>query len=247
MEYESVVLVKQEVFVYKIPPRQSNRGYRAADWNLSEPTWTGRMRLVSKGKTLALKLEDKTSGALFANCPVEAYPGVAIESVSDSSRYFVLRIQDDNGRNAFIGLGFGDRSDSFDLNVALQDHFKWVKNEEQIEKEKVEPKQQLDLGFKEGETIKINMKITKKDGSEAGGRAGAKKAGGLGLLPPPPGGSTRIAPPPSSVSSPSHQPAAAGSAAAGGATGTEWGEFTSAGAKPQATTPSKTNANWVQF
>lgn len=247
MEYESVVLVKQEVFVYKIPPRQSNRGYRAADWNLSEPTWTGRMRLVSKGKTLALKLEDKTSGALFANCPVEAYPGVAIESVSDSSRYFVLRIQDDNGRNAFIGLGFGDRSDSFDLNVALQDHFKWVKNEEQIEKEKVEPKQQLDLGFKEGETIKINMKITKKDGSEVGGRAGAKKAGGLGLLPPPPGGSTRIAPPPSTVPSPSHQPSAAGSAAAGGGTGTEWGEFTSAGAKPQATTPSKTNANWVQF
>lgn len=239
-----MVLVKQEVFVYKIPPRQSNRGHRAADWNLAEPTWTGRLRLVAKEKTLALKLEDKTSGALFANCPVDSYPGVAIESVSDSSRYFVLRIQDDNGRNAFIGLGFGDRSDSFDLNVALQDHFKWVKNEEQIEKEKVEPKQQLDLGFKEGETIKINMKITKKDGSEVGGRgAGGKKAGGLGLLPPPPGGSTRIAPPPS-VPSPSHQPAAG---PAGGPT--EWGEFTSAGAKPQATatTPSKTNANWVQF
>lgn len=65
-----------------------------------------------------------------------------------------------SGRTAFIGLGFGDRSDSFDMNVALQDHFKWVKNEEQIAKEKEEPQQQLDLGFKEGETIKINMKIT---------------------------------------------------------------------------------------
>lgn len=241
VEYESVVLVKQEVYVYKIPPRQSNRGYRAADWNLTEPTWTGRLRMVSKGKTLAVKLEDKNTGALFANCPIESYPGVAIEAVSDSSRYFVLRIQDDNGRNAFIGLGFGDRSDSFDLNVALQDHFKWVKNEEQIEKEKVEPKQQLDLGFKEGETIKINMKITKKDGSEVSSRtSGSKKSGGLGLLPPPPGGN-KIAPPPSAAS-PSHQPAA-------GSTGqTEWGEFTSAGAKPQAaTTPSKTNANWVQF
>ncbi|XP_055624447.1 NECAP-like protein CG9132 [Toxorhynchites rutilus septentrionalis] len=241
MEYESVVLVKHEVFVYKIPPRQSNRGYRAADWNLAEPTWTGRLRMVSKGKTLAVKLEDKNSGALFANCPIESYPGLAIESVSDSSRYFVLRIQDDNGRNAFIGLGFGDRSDSFDMNVALQDHFKWVKNEEQIEKEKVEPKQQLDLGFKEGETIKINMKITKKDGSEAGARSAAgKKSGGLGLLPPPPGGN-KIAPP--TTLSPSHQPTA------GSAGQTEWGEFTSAGAKPQAaaTTPSKTNANWVQF
>lgn len=248
MEYESVVLVKQEVFVYKIPPRQSNRGYRAADWNLAEPTWTGRLRMVSKGKTLAVKLEDKNTGALFANCPIEAYPGLAIESVSDSSRYFVLRIQDDNavsGRTAFIGLGFGDRSDSFDMNVALQDHFKWVKNEEQIAKEKEEPQQQLDLGFKEGETIKINMKITKKDGSEGGSRTGgAKKVGGLGLLPPPPGGN-KIAPPPAAVS-PSHQPTAA---AAGSAGQSDWGEFTSAGEKPQttATTPSKTNSNWVQF
>ncbi|KAH8317998.1 hypothetical protein KR067_009012, partial [Drosophila pandora] len=137
----------------------------------------GRMRLVAKGTACILKLEDKTSGALFANCPIDTYPGVAIEAVSDSSRYFVIRVQDDNGRSAFLGLGFGDRSDSFDLNVALQDHFgdrsdsfdlnvalqdhfKWVKNQEQIEKEKKEPKQELDLGFKEGETIKINMRIT---------------------------------------------------------------------------------------
>ena len=144
--YESVVLVKQEVFVYKIPPRSTNRSYRcvrheisllqsfcfillsttmncwnfffiflssfvcrAADWNLNEPTWNGRMRMVSSGPSLNIKLEDKISGQLFANCPVEAYPGVAIEPVSDSSRYFVLRIQDDNGRSAFIGIGFGVR------------------------------------------------------------------------------------------------------------------------------------------
>jgi adaptin ear-binding coat-associated protein 1/2 len=54
-------------------------------------------------------------------------------------------------------LGFGDRSDSFDLNVALQDHFKWLRKEQENEHT---PQQQLDLGFKEGETIKINMKIT---------------------------------------------------------------------------------------
>lgn len=64
------------------------------------------------------------------------------------------------GRAAFIGLGFGDRSDSFDLNVALQDHFKRLKVCAEIAKEKNEPKQELDLKFKEGETIKINMKIT---------------------------------------------------------------------------------------
>lgn len=118
------------------------------------------MRLVSQGDAVTIKLEDKVSGELFAKCPIDTYPGIAVEPVTDSSRYFVLRIQDDNGRSAFIGVGFLDRSDSFDLNVALQDHFKWLKNREQIEKEKDVPKQELDLRFKEGETIKINMKIT---------------------------------------------------------------------------------------
>lgn len=37
------------------------------------------------------------AGELFAQAPIKEYPGVAVETVSDSSRYFVLRIQDDNG------------------------------------------------------------------------------------------------------------------------------------------------------
>lgn len=70
---------------------------RASDWNLQEPQWVGRMRLVAKGKDCILKLEDKMSGELFAQCPIDVYPGPAVEAVADSSRYFVLRIQDDNG------------------------------------------------------------------------------------------------------------------------------------------------------
>lgn len=48
---------------------------RAANWNLSEPLWTGRMKLVAKGVNVNLKLEDKNTGVLYANCPVETYPG----------------------------------------------------------------------------------------------------------------------------------------------------------------------------
>lgn len=73
--------------------------FRAADWNLQEPQWTGRMRLVAKGEELMMKLEDKASGELFAKCPIDKYPGVALESVTDSSRYFVVKIQDDNGKH----------------------------------------------------------------------------------------------------------------------------------------------------
>jgi hypothetical protein len=75
--------------------------FRAADWNLNEPQWTGRLRLVAKGKDCVLKLEDKTTGELFAKCPIDQYPGIAIEAVTDSSRYFVIRIQDDNGNDIF--------------------------------------------------------------------------------------------------------------------------------------------------
>ncbi|KAL1463746.1 hypothetical protein WDU94_015471 [Cyamophila willieti] len=247
--YESILLVKSEVFVFKIPPRTTVRGYRAADWNLQEPQWTGRMRLVTKDKECILKLEDKNSGELFAQCPIDTYPGVAIETVSDSSRYFVLRIKDDGGRQAFIGLGFSDRSDSFDLNVALQDHFKWLKKTEEIEKEKEEPKQELDLKFKEGETIKINMKITKKDGADGQSKAKARPTSTGGLLPPPPGaGMSKISPPPapSQNSSPIHQV---------NANANNWGDFASAAPASQQSPrtssdppqSSNSNPNWVQF
>lgn len=36
--------------------------FRAADWKLDTPDWTGRMRLVSVADKLVLKLEDKSNG-----------------------------------------------------------------------------------------------------------------------------------------------------------------------------------------
>lgn len=61
------------------------------------------------------------SGELFGTCPVGAgQRAVAVEPVSDSSRYFVLRLLDkSSGRHAFVGLGFNDRGEAFDFNVAL--------------------------------------------------------------------------------------------------------------------------------
>uniref|UniRef100_A0A673AYK8 Adaptin ear-binding coat-associated protein 1 n=1 Tax=Sphaeramia orbicularis TaxID=375764 RepID=A0A673AYK8_9TELE len=181
-DYESVLCVKAEVNVYRIPPRASNRAYRAADWKLDCPDWSGRMRITARAKMAFIKLEDKVSGELFAQAPVQEYPGVAVETVSDSSRYFVLRIRDDNGRSAFIGVGFADRGDAFDFNVALQDHFKWVKQENELKKSAQlrDSGPKLDLGFKEGQTITLNIGGKKRDKPRPHG------PGGLGVLPPPP-------------------------------------------------------------
>lgn len=61
-------------------------------------------------------------GEIFAVCPYEIQ-GNSVEAVLDSSRYFVLKIESD-GRHAFIGMGFQERTDAFDFNVTLQDFVK---------------------------------------------------------------------------------------------------------------------------
>ncbi|PIK60792.1 putative adaptin ear-binding coat-associated protein 1 [Apostichopus japonicus] len=119
-DYERVLLVKPEVHVFRIPPRTTNRGYRAADWKLDSPDWISRMKVMAIGKKCFICIEDKNSGELFAKAPIPSYPGEAVESVLDSSRYFVIRIEDESGKKAFIGIGFQDRADSFDFNVALR-------------------------------------------------------------------------------------------------------------------------------
>jgi len=186
-EYEQTLLVVKECFVYKIPPRSTSAGYRAADWDLSSPLWTGRMVVIAKGEKCTIKLEDPNSGDLFAICPVT---DTAVEPVSDSSRYFVVRIQD-AGRHAFIGAGFAERSDAFDLSAALQDHKKYVKQRrESADAEKrLASQPKIDYSLAPDAKIHVEIKNHKSTSAYATSAApsysNAAVTGGV-LLPPPP-------------------------------------------------------------
>jgi len=192
-ELEQTLQVVRECYVYKIPPRFVSAGHKAADWDLSAPLWTGRLTVTSKGDRCVVKLEDPSTGELFAQCPVS---DASIEPVTDSSRYFVLKIDDGTGRHAFVGMGFAERSEAFDFSSALQDHKKYVKQrkEEKESVNKISNAPKVDYSLPEGAKIHVNIKVpsVKKPSNSS-----PTMGGGLGFLPPPPGSSQakKVTPP----------------------------------------------------
>ncbi|KAK6259943.1 hypothetical protein SCA6_014417 [Theobroma cacao] len=200
--FEHTLLVVREVSVYKIPPRSTSGGYKCGEWLQSDKIWTGRLRVVSCKDRCEIRLEDPNSAELFAACFV--HPGQresSVEPALDSSRYFVLKIEDGHGKHAFIGLGFNERNEAFDFNVALSDHEKYVRRENEKETgETSESDSHIDIHpavnhrLKEGETIRINVKNKPSSGTGmlsaaglSGGPSGSGKPKPLGLAPPPTG------------------------------------------------------------
>lgn len=78
--------------MYKIPPRASAQGHKASDW--TEQVAIVRVQVATRGKEAAIRLLRVDSGRVFANAPVRAGGPPAVEQVTDSSRYFCLRIED---------------------------------------------------------------------------------------------------------------------------------------------------------
>ena len=111
--------------MYQIPPSATHQGHRADSWNVEKWLRAVRVKVTSRGSKGAIKLEDKDSGELFAECPLpnDAPVSTAVEPVIDSSRYFVLRVVDESsGRHAFLGLGFRERDHASDFKLAVQEH-----------------------------------------------------------------------------------------------------------------------------
>lgn len=226
---QRILFIANSVHVYNIPPLASLKGYTAATWT-EDPKrhiFTCRIRIVETSVTLAsgddqvkadVILEDPSNGQLFAAAPYTS-PAV-VEPTLDSSRFFALRVQDPSGRKATLGIGFEERSESFDFGVGLQEAQKALGIDaaagrgdgpagKVTEKPKVEEKR--DYSLKEGETITVNLGGTKlgrkprpvsqqQDSLPAGASLSSF------ALPPPPSGNTSRAglslPPPPSASAP---------------------------------------------
>jgi len=167
--------------VYRIGPRPSAAGYKAQDWDPTKFIWSGRLVIVEKGETCTIKFEDPNTGDVFALCPVDS---TSVEPVVDSSRYFVLKIQDGSGRHAFVGMGFTERDDASNFNITVLDFLKQQKQKA----EHATAVQKLASGPKIDYSLQGTIHVELK-GAKSVDRPRSQNAGGGGggmLLPPPP-------------------------------------------------------------
>lgn len=189
-DVEYTLLNKRDVLVYQVPPSTSSSGHKADDW--TKCIWRGRMRVVGKGKDMSIKLLDASSGNLFAQCAVpNGDHATYVERVTDSSRYFVLKITNGN-RHAFIGLGFEDRNDAFDFNCCLSDFKTTFVDRDDGGKEAANLAEPMkDMSLKEGQKITVNLKGLEGRKKREPTPEVAAGAGLASLLAPPPASGSR--------------------------------------------------------
>ena len=87
-----MLYINKKVYVYQIPPRTTAKGYKAEDWDVNNYIWSGRLRILANDSKVTIVLEDD-QGSLFASSPYDQALNT-LEQVTDSSRYFVLKVVD---------------------------------------------------------------------------------------------------------------------------------------------------------
>ncbi|GLT50248.1 hypothetical protein SLA2020_237460 [Shorea laevis] len=199
---ELLLFQVSECYVYLIPPRKSASSYRADEWNVNKWAWEGTLKVISKGEECIIRLEDKSTGELYARAFLRNGEPHPVEPVIDSSRYFVLRVEENIGgrvRHAFIGIGFRERTEAYDFQAALHDHMKYLNKKRTAEEmeQQFQNTSSVDYSLKEGETLVLQIKT--KGGSSAKSKIleqgvsslsiedkGKQKEAVISIKPPPP-------------------------------------------------------------
>ena len=170
-----------DAHIFKLPPRPTAGGWRGADWD--KEVWQGTLKVVERGDLTVILLVDTNNGKIFAVCPVKEG---AVDRCTDSSRYFVLRVENGEAeKHMFIGMAFNERNDAFDFNTSLEDARREKQAEETAAAKMAEyNSERTDYSMKEGQKIHIAVsKVSNKKGSAKGERR-ASGTGGGGFLKP---------------------------------------------------------------
>ncbi|KAF1334821.1 Adaptin ear-binding coat-associated protein 1, partial [Globisporangium splendens] len=267
---EQTLFQESGVWIYHVPAGQvSTLSPRADSWDPEHPFLTGSLQIVQKGEACWIKLfepakpsdgANKGSGGtapktLFAQCPIEISKELAldvyVQDCVDSSRYFMIRVEDEQTkRRAYVGIGFPERSSAFNFKATLQDYVKYCLR--QIEATALSlstggddtsasgdsapsPSKSQAFSLPEGQTIRINLKLNNNssgsttDNAEKLLRRRSSSGGDtsgpvkIPMIPPPPGDLT---PSSATVEVPKTAQTQAASIVAGD--DEDWGDFTSA-------------------
>jgi len=224
---EQLLLKIDEVFIYRIPPMRSADGHRAEDWNLAKPLNTCSLVVAQKDNDLCVNImaerpkQNAPEGAiesfLFAQSNIHVdfnnpshKLGHWVNPVVDSSRYFAIRIEDPiTKREAFVGVGFRERTDATNFRMSMEDYINSLKREAKAvelqkkfeesltvskgedgseEKERRLPLPKSNLSLKEGEKIHININSKREKSNKQPAKVKGTVVGNtlIGLKKPPP-------------------------------------------------------------
>ncbi len=102
---EHTSLVVWDVFMYKNPLRSSTDDYKCGERLQSNKICSNCLSVISCKYQDEIHLEDPNSGELFVTYFIHlAQWESSIKPTIDSSRYFVLKIEEGHGKHTFIGL-----------------------------------------------------------------------------------------------------------------------------------------------
>jgi hypothetical protein len=144
-------------------------------WDLAKPLQTCGLQVERRDNDLYLLFTTENHTKLFAlaktttTCQTTATTNISVESVMDSSRYFVTHIQENNNstnnsnnigksKSAIIGFGFRDRDVAIDLLGTLQEFQNSIRRELQAKAQTQNGKQGAEIPkLQQGEKIHITF------------------------------------------------------------------------------------------
>jgi len=168
-----------QCFTFRVPPR-GPQGY-SAKLLKEHPMGNYSLEIISKGKEAVIMLK-KPDGSVYVMSPVKPGGADCYEKSFDSSRYFVLRIEDPrSGKTGSIGMGFNKRDQALEFKVTVQDFLERVKREE-VNAASVATHQDTGEFALKG-TMKIKLAVP--GGKKKKKKKKEKKSSGISLSAPP--------------------------------------------------------------